>query len=538
MREKIEEKDKSKDKFEQTIWQMAKQEKMIVPDSLREKVDDTLVSLPPKARIFRMTWKKSVVLAAAMVMVFSVTVTAAVSAWQQRMETMNAQEMEEYFLQIYTRKIGAENYNRPFTDAELTRLEELNSAYEKEALFPEGLLTMISAPEEYKGRGVAFYGETSTFFFPEKEMSDEELLQVIDFRHKSDYSLQAMNEKIASGEMAFPEEEIAERKPQAAATDEAILQSSAVLNPAQELTIPYTGDLEIQYMAMGKDKLFLTGKNAIHTMEIGSSDSTLFFDDFDVETQVTALYQDKRGDIYIALVEQTEGEDYCAIIAGRKYKKSLWVLSAEGEVKKKIDLSVYEDKVYGIITRMVVDDAGYIYLRGTRMTDILLVLDGGGNYVKSITSNLASPYLPHPSAGLGIGKDGKVYTQIDSGDAEHMKMGIASVDLEKGTLGDVYPDIMPERSVMLDIVAPGADTDFVFWGYDGIFTYNLGEKSAVNILPAYEAPCTWEGCEYCALPDGRIVFLDCTEYRRENEQEAYRIPEKTCFYYKSGLRNP
>lgn len=527
-----------KDKFEHTIFQMAGQETIIVPDSLLKRVDDTIVNLPKKSGIFRMTWKKSVVLAAALVAVCSITVTAAVSAWQQRMEAMNAKEMEEYFVQIYTTKIGTDNYNRSFTDKERERLQELSVSYEKEALFPDGILTMLSSPEEYKGRGVAFYGETQTFFFPEKEMSDEELLQIIDFRHKRDYSLQAMNEKIETGELDFPQEEIDEVRSEIETTDDTILQSSAVLDPAQELTIPYTGDLEIQYMAMGKNCIFLTGWNAIHTMEIGSSDSTLFFDDFDTRTEVTSLYQDNKGDIYIALIEQTESEPHCAIIAGKNYKKSLWILSAEGEIKKKIDLSSYQDKVYGIISRMVVDDEGYIYLRGDLMKDLLLVFDGEGNYVKSITSDLESPFMPHSLAGLGIGKDGKVYTQVVTGDKEHLKMGIASVDLEKGTLDDIYMDIVPEKTIMLDIIAPGADTDFVFWGYDGIFTYNLGEESAVNILPAYEAPCRWEGCEYCALPDGRIVFMDCTDYRVESEQEAYRIPEKTCFYYKSGLRNP
>lgn len=527
-----------KDKLEHIIFQMAEKEEMIVPDILQERVNDTLVGLPKSSGIFRMTWKKSIVLVAALVAVCSITVTAAVSAWKQRMEAMNAKEMEEYFVQAYTNKIGADNYNRPFTDKENERLLTLSISYEEEGLFPKGALTMISAPEEYKGKGVAFYGETATFFFPEKEMSDEELLQIIDFRHKRDYSLQAMNEKIEAGEISFPQDEIAEKKSEVEATDDAVLQSSAVYDPAQELTIPYTGDLEIRNMAMGKNCIFLTGWNAIHTMEIGSSDSKLFFDDFDTKTDVTALYQDNKGDIYIALIEQKESEPHCAIIDGKKYRKALWILSAEGEIKKKIDLSSYQDKVYGIISRMVVDDEGYIYLRGVHMTDILLVFDGDGNYVKSITTDLESPYMPHDLAGLGIGKDGKVYTQIVAGDAEHLKMGIASVDLEKGTLGDIYLDIVPERTIMLDIIAPGADTDFVFWGYDGIFTYNLGEKSAVNILPAYEAPCTWEGCRYCALPDGRIVFMDCTEYRKDDELEAHRIPEKTCFYYKSGLRNP
>lgn len=527
-----------KDKWEQNLWEMAQREKMITPVSLNERIDDMLVSLPRQRRIFRMTWKKSVILAAALTAMLSFTVTAAVSAWRQRMEAMNEQEMKEYFIQIWTNKIGRDNYNRPYTDAEKARMKELRASYENEALFPNGILTMIDAPEEYKGKGVAFYGDTSTFFFPDKEMSDEELLQIIDFMYKRDYSLQAMNNKIEAGEIEFPEEEIREEKEQEMeATDSALLQSDAIYDPAQELTIPYTGDLEIRNIAMGQNCLFLTGWNAIHTMEIGSSDSTLFFDDFDGKTDVSALYQDKKGDIYIALMELAGSEDNSVSMAGEKYKNSLWILSEKGEIKKKIDLSPYQEEVSGIVTRMVVDDKGYVYLRGTWMKDILMVLDKDGNYVKNITSPLACAYMPHAMAGLGIGKDGRVYTQVEAGGIDtHTAMGIAAVNLEKGTIEDVWLDIVPEGTIMLDVIAPGADTDFVFWGYDGIFTYNLGEESAVNILPAYEAPCSWEGCRYCALPDGRMVFLDCTEYRIESDA-AYRIPEKCCFYYKSGLRN-
>lgn len=526
------------DQFEQKLFRMAGQEQMVLPDTLHKKIDDILVSLPETERRWRLNWKTSLILAAALTMMLSVTVSAAVGALRERMEAMNEKEIEDYFLQLYTSKLGMDNYNRPMTDAEKQRLETLAASYEEEALFPQGVLAMIPEPEAYKGKGVAFYKDTGTFFFPEGEMSDEELLQIIDFRHRRDYSLQKMNEQLLSGETEFPREEIIEEKEariEATAAD--ILQSDAIWDPAQELTIPYTGSLEINSIAAGRDCIFLMGWSEIHKMEIGGSDSELFFDDFDRETYVSALYQDKKGDVYAALMERVDGAGDITM-GGEKFQMSLWVLSADGDVKRKIDMSPYKDSGYGVIRRMVVDEQGYIYLRGAGSHDkLLLVLDEEGNYVKEIASGLESAYWPHPLAGLGIGKDGKVYTQVETGEAGASHMGIASVNLETGTLEDVYMDIVPEDTIMLDIIAPGADTDFVFWGYDGIFTYNLGEESAVNILPAYEAPCEWEGCEYCALPDGRIVFVACTEYRvEESAMKVHRIPEKTCFYYKSGLR--
>ncbi len=199
-------------------------------------------------------------------------------------------------------------------------------------------------------------------------------------------------------------------------------------------------------------------------------------------------------------------------------------------------MSPYRDEIGSRITRMAVDDQGYIYIRSLSSDSLLSVFDQNGNYVKAITSDR---YQSHDAGGIGIGKDGKVYTQIEErGTGADGKTGIASVNLEKGCLEDIYENIMPEGTIMPDIIAPGAETDFVFWGYDGIFTWNLGDENAVNVLPAYEAPCPWEGCLYCALPDGRIVFGYSTDYRIEGEgadAKAYRVPEKTCFYYRAGL---
>lgn len=529
-----------KDRLEQELFRIAEQEEMVLPETLEKRIDDILVSLP-KRRKYRMNWKKAVVLAAALTAMLSITVTAAVSALQQRMEAMNEKEMENYFIQIYQNMVGVDNYNRPYQESEKVRMEELKKSYEEAGLFPKGMLTMLSEPEAYKGKGVAFYGKTATFFFPEKEMSDEELLQIIDFMYKRDYSLQAMNEKLEAGEIESPTEAVNkewEKKIEETATAESVLQSEAVWNPEQELTIPYTGSLEVRRIAAGQNCIFLMGWSAIHKMEIGSSDSELFFDDFDAETDITALYQDKKGDIYLALMERTQSGNADAVIAGNSYKKALWILSADGKIKKKIDLSPYQEEIRGMVSRMAVDDQGYIYLRAMFSDKLISVFDKDGNYVKAITSD---KYQSHPAGGLGIGKDGKVYTQIEArgGQVEERKMGIASVNLEKGCLEGIYENIVPEGTIMLDIIAPGSETDFVFWGYDGIFVYDLGDECAVNVMPAYEAPCPGEGSMYCALPDGRIVLAYCTEHRIEGEGEnrrAYNVPEKTCFYYRSGLR--
>ena len=530
---------KKTDRFEQELLHLAEQEKMIVPETVYRKVDDTLVSLSAVPIRKKMTWKKAVLLAAVLTAMCSLTVTAAVGALQRRMEAMNQKEIADYFVQIYTSKLGADNYNRPMKEEERNRMAKLRVSYEQEAVFPQKALTMLSSPDAYKGKGVGFYKETSTFFLPEKDMSDEELLQIIDFVHRRDYSLQVMKEKITESETSFLIEEITE--------DEGKEEKEKTGEEAAQ-RIPYTGNLSIRKIAAGQDCIYLTGKNSIHRMEIGSSDSERYFDDFENDTYVNAMYEDKKGNLYLAVNERIEegndvekdglaqgenagnGSAGVVTIAGEKYRSALWILNRTKEVVRKIDLSSGQAQAYegiGMVTRLVVDAQGYIYLRGTGIGDaLLIVLDGQGNYVKRITSDL---YDCHALGGLGVGRDGRIYTQIQDRD----RMGIASVDLAEGALDEIYMDIVPEGTIMLDLIAPGSDTDFVFWGYDGIFTYDLGAESAVNILPAYEAPCDWEGVMYCAHPDGRIVFADAAQYRQEGT-EMQSIPEKICFYYVPG----
>ena len=76
---------KKTDRFEQELLHLAEQEKMIVPETVYRKVDDTLVSLSAVPIRKKMTWKKAVLLAAVLTAMCSLTVTAAVGALQRRM---------------------------------------------------------------------------------------------------------------------------------------------------------------------------------------------------------------------------------------------------------------------------------------------------------------------------------------------------------------------------------------------------------------------------------------------------------------------
>lgn len=526
--------------FDDRLFQMAKQENMAMPDELNERLEEIFSEIRKTKSRKRMSMRAAVLLAAVLIMAFSITATAAVSLVRQRMEALNKEKLEEYFLDCQNSFVGADYRNRDYSNAEEKRLEKLRKAYE-EGLFPTGSLTLIEDSNDYKGKGVAFFPKGSTFFLPESELTDEELLQIIDFYAKRDYSIRKLNKMEEAGEGELPTAE----KRQPAGTKEAVLSSSAVFEPDRELVISYEGNLELTQMTAGKDCIFLAGWNdGIHKMEIGGSKSEPFFHDFGGEDiRVDAMYQADDGILYIGIRRYDQEEKIRSL--------EVWGIDEDGNVRKRIDVSdltiFTEDGtvVFRIIKRIVVDADGYIYLRFIGSSPaIAVVLDENGNQVSVVRDDR---YRSHGSAGMCIGKDGKVYVNIEESseqeDLSDLKTGIASINPVEGRIEDIHMGIITSPGAYqfpLDILSPGINTDFIFWGFDGIFTYNLGDKEAKQIMAPYEAPCQWEGVRYAILPDGRVVFASITdgyEYTTKKGSIQYRaVPESITFYYVPTVR--
>lgn len=173
-----------------------------VPEVVHNRVLDTLDSLD-KVRSFSVKRKVRLPRAAAVCLacflISGVTVSAMgiVSLYRQRMEEMNAQMLEEYY-RIADAGETTE-FSRPLTDGEKERYEELNEEYENSGHFPESQFTCLKEAGEYEGKGVGLDISSRTLYLPEQTLSDEELLQIIDFEHKVTYSIyEQSTERIAN----------------------------------------------------------------------------------------------------------------------------------------------------------------------------------------------------------------------------------------------------------------------------------------------------------------------------------------------------
>lgn len=128
-------------------------------------------------------------------LIFGTTAAAMeiISLYRQRMEGMEEQEIDELY--ELADADDANGFNRPFTAEEEARYQALTEEYEKNGRFPEGTFTAISDAGSYSGQGVAIDTATRTIYLPEESLTDEELLEIIDFNHKMTYSIYEKNQE-------------------------------------------------------------------------------------------------------------------------------------------------------------------------------------------------------------------------------------------------------------------------------------------------------------------------------------------------------
>ena len=119
----------------------------------------------------------------------SVGVYAARNYLAERMATVSETEQQEYIEEVSEAEVHADSFSREFTENEDMRMQELAEAYQTEGKFPEGEIVRIASEDEILPDRVCFLPDTSTFYLPETEMTDEDLLEIIDFYCKRDYSI-------------------------------------------------------------------------------------------------------------------------------------------------------------------------------------------------------------------------------------------------------------------------------------------------------------------------------------------------------------
>lgn len=185
-----------------------------------------------------MGWQKRVAVAAiALVVVGTVGVSAGAvmnSFVKQRMEEIPEEEIQNIVEEIDAAQVDADTYSRELTAEERERMTALHSEY-LSGKFPESELTVVEDQSRIDKEILCYASDTAYFNIPERDLTDEELLQMIDFNEKREYALQKRYEE----EYA---DEIAEQKAAEQAEKQTVEEEGGITE--EEAVIKATGLLE------------------------------------------------------------------------------------------------------------------------------------------------------------------------------------------------------------------------------------------------------------------------------------------------------
>lgn len=125
---------------------------------------------------------------------------------QTRMEEVPEEELKTLVDDVYRQQVEEDSTSRPYTEEEKARWEELYAKY-REGTFPEGELMQVESVEEAERLEFCYLVPNSMFYLPDRELTEEEMLQIIDFSMKRNYALGQHYEEEYGDEIARLEQE-------------------------------------------------------------------------------------------------------------------------------------------------------------------------------------------------------------------------------------------------------------------------------------------------------------------------------------------
>ncbi len=116
-----------------------------------------------------------------------------------RLDEMTTEQVDEIYIAYSSANTETSFLSRELTFEELGRRKVLKMLYKNSGMFPKTTITVIQNASEYTGEGIAFCTDNCTYYFPEQELSDEQLLELLDFQIKVDYCRERIADEITRG---------------------------------------------------------------------------------------------------------------------------------------------------------------------------------------------------------------------------------------------------------------------------------------------------------------------------------------------------
>lgn len=229
-----------KDYFDVKFSELLQKSEFELPNSYEMRFQNTLEKISAKKakRYFLLFHSKVAAVIALCVVSLSLSIGAgaAVNLYIQRMNSLNEEEMLTYNSEVQNTDKEADSFSRQLSKLERDKMLEFREEYETEGRFPTKEILKVQKKSEVVHGELCFCVENSTFYLPKQELTDDELLQIIDFMEKRDYSVRKKN---SVSELPSSENE-------KVSEDEAVEFAKKILADVYNLDITYA-DEEIEF---------------------------------------------------------------------------------------------------------------------------------------------------------------------------------------------------------------------------------------------------------------------------------------------------
>lgn len=179
-----------KETMEQIHISEEMQERII--QNIQDRMDGGLSMERERSRSGSSFWRKKTAVAAAIVLAvgaLGIPAQAIVRSFvMARMEEIPRVEVKDIVRLLQAQRVEADSFSRELSDSEHSRMKELWQLY-RNGMFPEATIRLVEYGEEMPEGIFCYVFETGYFNLPEREMTDEELLQIIDFNMLRNYAL-------------------------------------------------------------------------------------------------------------------------------------------------------------------------------------------------------------------------------------------------------------------------------------------------------------------------------------------------------------
>lgn len=242
--------------------------------------------------------------------IIGIPVRALVSSLvQERMEEIPAEEHQQMVEMLDSQEVGADSYIREYTKEERDRMSELYAQYQQ-GVFPKGELPQVDSVEEAEKLELCYLTTTSSFYLPDRELTDEELLQLIDFEVKRNYALKKRYEEEYADEIAAKEQ--AEKEQIAQIVDEGgITEEEAVVEAQKWLEKIYgiTGEgLELNHYLCDFDGYYSGESNLYMVNWSQQSQNYYYFYISSIDGSLAEMHYSGGGMVDIIRIDVTPDE--------------------------------------------------------------------------------------------------------------------------------------------------------------------------------------------------------------------------------------